>query len=170
MLSEKMVKLLNEQVNKELYSAYLYLDMANFYTGKNLKGFANWYYVQAQEEMAHAMLFRAYILREGHSVELAAIAKPEVSFTGLMDPLKKAYQHEVYVTGTIHNIYAAAQEEKDFRTINFIDWFVKEQAEEEDNANDLVQKFEMFGQDMKALYLLDSELATRTYTPPTLTI
>ncbi|AVM68720.1 ferritin [Lachnospiraceae bacterium oral taxon 500] len=170
MLSEKMVKLLNEQVNKELYSAYLYLDMANFYTNKNLKGFANWYYVQAQEEMAHAMLFRAYVLREGYPVELEAIARPDVAFAELVDPLKAAYQHEVYVTGTIHNIYAAAQEEKDYRTITFVDWFVKEQAEEEENASDLVQRFELFGQDMKALYLLDAELATRTYTPPTLTI
>ncbi len=170
MLSERIAKLLNEQINKELYSAYLYLDMSNFYTDKNLKGFANWYYVQAQEEMAHAMLFRAYLLREGYSVELEAVAKPNVVFADLMDPLKEAYKHEVYVTGTIHNIYAAATEEKDYRTIHFVDWFVSEQAEEEDNANDLIQKYEMFGQDKKALYLLDAELATRTYTAPSLTI
>lgn len=170
MLSPKIVKLLNEQINKELYSAYLYLDMSNFYADKNLKGFANWYYIQAQEETAHAMLFRSYLLREGYSVELEAVAKPDVVFKELKDPLKAAYDHEVYVTGTIHNIYAAAQEEKDYRTINFVDWFVKEQAEEEDNANDLIQKFDMFGQDMKALYLLDAELGARVFTPPTLVI
>lgn len=170
MLSPKLVQLLNEQINKELYSAYLYLDMSNFYADKNLKGFANWYYVQTQEEMAHAMIFRDYLLREGYKVELEAVDKPNVEFHELIDPLKEAYKHEVYVTGTIHNIYAAAQEEKDFRTMSFVDWFIKEQAEEEDNANDLIQKFEMFGQDMKALYLLDSELGSRTFTPPTLVI
>lgn len=170
MLSEKMVKLLNEQINKELYSAYLYLDMSNFYADKNLKGFSNWYYVQFQEEMAHAMLFRDYLLREGYQVELEAIAKPDVEFKELNDPLKEAYKHEIFVTGTIHNIYATAQDERDYRTVNFVDWFVKEQAEEEDNANDLVQKYEMFGQDMKALYLLDADLGTRVFTPPTLVI
>lgn len=170
MLSPKVVKLLNEQINKELYSAYLYLDMSNFYADKNLKGFANWYYVQTQEETAHAMIFRNYLLREGYKVELGAIDKPNVEFKELIDPLKEAYKHELYVTSTIHDIYAAAQEEKDFRTMNFVDWFIKEQAEEEDNANDLIQKFEMFGQDMKALYLLDADLGARVFTPPTLVI
>lgn len=170
MLSDKMVKLLNEQINKEIYSAYLYLDMSNFYADNNLKGFANWYFVQFQEEMAHAMLFRDYLLREGYKVELEAIAKPDQVFNELIDPLKAAYQHEVYVTQTIHNIYAVAQEERDYRTVNFVDWFVKEQAEEEDNANDLIRKFEMFGQDMKALYLLDSDLGARVFTAPTLVI
>lgn len=170
MLSPKVVALINGQINKELYSAYLYLDMANFYMNKNLKGFANWFYIQTQEEMAHAMIFRDYLLREGHAVDLEAIAKPDVVYKELNDPLKESYQHEVYVTKTIHEIYAAAQEERDYRTINFIDWFVKEQAEEEDNANDLIQKFEMFGQDMKALYLLDADLGSRTYTPPSLVI
>ncbi|RRD94361.1 ferritin [Clostridiales bacterium COT073_COT-073] len=170
MLSPKVVKLLNEQINKELYSAYLYLDMSNFYADKNLKGFANWYYVQTQEETAHAMIFRNYLLREGYKVELGAIDKPNVEFKELVDPLKEAYKHELYVTSTIHDIYAAAQEEKDFRTMSFVDWFIKEQAEEEDNANDLIQKFEMFGQDMKALYLLDADLGARVFTPPTLVI
>lgn len=167
MLSEKIVNLLNDQINKELYSAYLYLELSNYYADQNLKGFAHWYYVQTQEELAHAMIFRNYLIREGYPVHLETVEKPKVNLTCHLDPLKAAYEHELYVTSTIHNIYAAAQEERDYRTVSFIDWFVKEQAEEEDNAKDLVQRYEMFGEDKKSLYLLDSELGSRTFTPPT---
>ena len=170
MLSKKVVELLNDQVNKEFYSAYLYLDMSNYYKNEGLDGFANWYKVQAQEERDHAILFMDYLQQNGEAVVLEAIAKPAKDFKTFMDPLKEGAAHERYVTGLIHNIYGAAYEEKDFRTMQFLDWFVKEQAEEEDTADDMIKKYELFGSDSKGLYMLDSELAARTYTAPSLTL
>ncbi len=170
MLSKKVVELLNDQVNKEFYSAYLYLDMSNYYKNEGLDGFANWYKVQAQEERDHAILFMDYLQQNGEAVVLEAIAKPDKDFKTFMDPLKEGAAHERYVTGLIHNIYGAAYEEKDFRTMQFLDWFVKEQAEEEDTADDMIKKYELFGSDSKGLYMLDSELAARTYTAPSLTL
>jgi len=170
MLSKKVVELLNEQVNKEFYSAYLYLDMSNFYKNEGLNGFANWYKIQAQEERDHAMLFMEYLQQNGEEVVLEGIDKPDKAFKAFIDPLQEGAKHERYVTGLIHNIYGAAYEEKDFRTMQFLDWFVKEQAEEEDTADDMVKRFELFGSDSKGLYMLDSELAGRTYTAPSLTL
>ena len=170
MLSKKIVELLNDQVNKGFYSAYLYLDMANYYKDEGLNGFFNWYKIQAQEERDHAVLFMDYLQQNGEAVVLEAIDKPDKNFKEFIDPLNEGAKHERYVTGLIHNIYAAAYEEKDFRTMQFLDWFVKEQAEEEDTADDLVKKFELFGGDSKGLYMLDNELSERTYTAPSLTL
>ncbi len=170
MLSKKVIELLNDQVNKEFYSAYLYLDMANYYKDQSLDGFYNWYKIQAQEERDHAMLFIDYLQQNGESVTLEAIAKPDKEFKEFIDPLKAGAEHERFVTDLIHNIYAAAYEDKDFRTMQFLDWFVKEQAEEEDNADNMVSKFELFGSDAKGLYMLDSELAGRTYSAPSLSL
>ncbi len=170
MLSKKVVELLNEQVNKEFYSAYLYLDMSNYYKNEGLDGFANWYKVQAQEERDHAVLFMDYLQQNGEAVVLEAIAKPDKEYKAFIDPLNESAKHERYVTGLIHNIYAAAYEEKDFRTMQFLDWFVKEQAEEEDTSDDMIKKYELFGSDSKGLYMLDNELASRTYAAPSLTV
>lgn len=170
MLSAKVVELLNDQINKEFYSAYLYLDMANYYKDESLDGFYNWYKIQAQEERDHAMLFMEYLQQNGQSVTLEAIGKPDKEFKAFIDPLKTGAEHERYVTGLIHNIYDAAYQDKDFRTMQFLDWFVKEQAEEEDTADNLVRKFELFGSDAKGLYMLDAELAGRVYSAPSLTL
>lgn len=170
MLSKKIVELLNNQVNAEFYSAYLYLDFANFYKDKNLDGFHNWYLIQAQEERDHAVLFMQYMQQNGESVVLEAIAKPDKEFKDFIDPLKEGAAHERIVTALINDIYAVAHEEKDFRTMQFLDWFVKEQAEEEDTADNLVGKFEMFGGDTRSLYLLDQELAGRAYSAPSLVL
>ncbi len=170
MLSKKTVELLNDQVNKEFYSAYLYLDMANYYKSEGLNGFYNWYKIQAQEERDHALLFMDYLQQNGEPVVLEAIAKPDIKFEKFIDPLEEGLKHEKYVTGLIHNIYAQAYEEKDFRTMQFLDWFVKEQAEEEDTADDMVKKFQLFGSDSKGLYMLDSEMASRVYNAPSLTL
>ncbi len=170
MLDKKVAELLNDQINKEMYSAYLYLDMADYYEEESLEGFANWYYIQAQEEMDHALLFRKYLLNNGGKVTLEAIAKPDKVFTKYEDPLEGAYEHEQYVTALINNIYAAAYEVRDFRTMQFLDWFVKEQGEEEKNASDMIKKFELFGHDAKALYMLDNELKARVYTAPSLVL
>ena len=126
MMNEKVAALLNDQINKEFYSAYLYLDMANFYSKKGLDGFANWYEIQAREEQDHAMLMYQYLHNNDEVVTLEAIAKPDKAFTTLMDPLKAGLEHEKYVTSLINTIYAAAQEVNDFRTTQFLDWFIKE--------------------------------------------
>ena len=170
MLDRKVVELLNQQVNKELYSAYLYLDMANYYKDVSLDGFYNWYKIQAMEERDHAMLFMEYLQQNGEKVVLEAIDKPDKEFKEFIDPLKAGAEHERYVTSLIHDIYAAAYDVRDFRTMQFLDWFVKEQAEEEDNADTMVSRFELFGSDAKGLYMLDSELAGRVYTAPSLTL
>lgn len=170
MLDKKVVELLNQQINKEFYSAYLYLDFSSFYKDKGLDGFANWYQVQAQEERDHAMLFYQYLHNNNVRPVLEAVDKPSVSMENLKDPLEAGLRHEEYVTGLIHNIYAAAQEVRDFRTTQFLDWFVKEQGEEETNANDLITKMELFGSDPKSLYMLDNELKARVYAAPSLVL
>ncbi len=170
MLNQKVSDLLNQQINKEFYSAYLYLDIANYYEEQGLKGFANWYLIQAQEERDHAMLFYQYLHNNSCKVTLEAIGRPDKDFADMSAPLSVGLEHEQYVTSLINDIYAAASEVHDFRTMQFLDWFVKEQGEEEDNANDLVTKMKLFGSDPKGLYLLDSELAARVYAPPSLTL
>lgn len=169
-MDKKVAELLNDQINKELYSAYLYLDMANFYDDKGLDGFANWYEIQAKEEQDHAMLMYQYLHNNDVKVTLEAIAKPDKTYKKLMDPLKAALEHEKYVTSLINAIYAAAVKVNDFRTTQFLDWFIKEQGEEEKNSSDMITKMELFGDDARSLYLLNSELAARTYAAPSLVL
>lgn len=170
MLDAKVANLINEQVNKEFYSAYLYLDFSNYYYNEGLDGFGNWYKIQAQEERDHAMLMLTYLQNNGEKVVLEAIAKPDVELKEFIDPLNEGLKHEQYVTSLIHNIYDAANSVRDFRTMQFLDWFVKEQGEEEKNAEDLVKKFTLFGSDPKGLYMLDNELAARVYAAPSLVL
>lgn len=170
MLNQKVAELLNEQIVKEFYSAYLYLDFSNFFSEKGLDGFANWYRIQAQEERDHALLFYDYLHNNNEKVTLGAIDAPNVKMEVLMDPLREGLAHEEYVTDLIHTIYAAAKDVNDFRTMQFLDWFVKEQGEEEKTAEDLIKKLELFGQDGKGLYMLDSELASRSYSAPSLAL
>ena len=169
-MDQKVAALLNEQVNKELYSAYLYLDIANYYIDLDLDGFGTWYSVQAQEERDHALLFIQYLQNNGVRVTLNAIAKPDQEFHTPLDPLNVAAEHERYVTSLIHTIYDAAHTVKDYRTMQFLDWFVQEQGEEEKNADSLVKKYQLFGSDPKGLYMLNQELAARAYSAPSLTL
>ena len=170
MLAQKLMELLNTQVNKEFYSAYLYLSFSNYYADQGLEGFANWFRVQAQEERDHAMLFMQYMQNNDAKVTLEAIDRPQAVLENIMDPLKAGLEHEQYVTALIHTIYDAAFSVKDFRTMQFLDWFVKEQGEEEKNASDNIKKMEMFGSDPKGLYMLDSELGARVYAAPSLVL
>ncbi|MBQ9991252.1 MAG: ferritin [Lachnospiraceae bacterium] len=170
MLDKKVVELLNQQVNKEFYSAYLYLDFSNFYYDHGLDGFGNWFKIQAQEERDHAMLFIQYLQNNGEAVELEAIEKPEVDKSNAKTILAETLKHEQYVTSLIHDIYDAAQSVKDYRTTQFLDWFVKEQGEEENTADNLLKRYELFGDDPKSLYMLDNELGTRTYSAPSLVL
>ena len=169
-MDQKVAYLLNDQINKEFYSAYLYLDMANFYSRKGLDGFANWYEIQAKEEQDHAMLMYQYLHNNDVEVTLEAIAKPDKAFSTLMDPLQAGLEHEKYVTSLINNIYSAAVAVNDFRTTQFLDWFIKEQGEEEKNSTDLITKMELFGDDARSLYMLNSELAGRVYSAPSLVL
>ena len=170
MLDTKVKELINTQINKEVYSAYLYLDFSNYYSDLGLDGFAHWYEVQAQEERDHAMLMRQYLHNNGEHVTLDAVAKPDAVYDGARDPLKLALAHEQYVTSLINTIYAAADAVHDYRTMQCFDWFVREQGEEEKNAEDLIKKFQLYGSDAKGLYALNQELLARVYTAPSLVL
>lgn len=170
MLAEKVAHLLNEQVTKEFFSSYLYLSFANYYEEQGLKGFAHWYEIQEQEERDHAMLFRKYLQNNDHVVTLGMINKPDKQFQGFIDPLRAGLQHEKFVTSLIHTIYDEAYQVKDFRTMQFLDWFIKEQGEEETTAADLIKKYELFAGDPKGLYMLDNELNARVYAAPSLVL
>lgn len=169
-MNKKVSALINDQINKEFYSAYLYLDFANYYAGVGLEGFENWYKVQAQEERDHAMLLRQYLQNNSEKVTFEAIAKPDWTPGDNMAPLQKGLEHEKYVTSLINTIYSAANDDHDFRTMQVLDWFVKEQGEEEKNATDMITRMQLFGSDPKGLYMLNSELMGRVYTAPSLVL
>ncbi|GAA0691622.1 ferritin [Clostridium cadaveris] len=170
MLTEKVAKLMNEQINHEFYSAYLYLSFSNYFVENGLNGFANWYQVQAQEERDHAMLLVKYLQNNEVKVNYESIKRPDNTWANSMEVLRAGLEHEKYITDLIHDIYTEAQENKDYRSLQFLDWYVKEQGEEEMNANELIKKFELFGDDTRALYLLDQELEARVYAAPSLVL
>jgi ferritin len=164
MLSEKLQKALNEQINNELYAAYQYLAMAEYFAARNLDGFAHWMRLQREEEIGHAMkIFDFVIDRDGH-VRLGAIAAPAAKFTSPLDVLKKALEHERAVTEKINGLYAAAKKENDYPTEALMQWFVLEQVEEEASALKVVERLEMAGDDKAALLMLDREMGQRTAT------
>jgi len=167
-MNDKIAFLLNQQINKEFYSAYLYLDMSNYYDGLDLDGYANYYMIQAQEERDHALLFMKYMQSIGLKVTLDAIDKPDKIFSSVLDPLEAAAEHERYVSALINDIYHECHEARDYRTLKFLDWFVDEQREEEESADAMVSRYKLFGQDPRGLYLLDQEYAGRVYAAPSL--
>lgn len=160
-MDKNVARLLEDQINKEFYSAYLYLAMSNYYYDKNLDGFAHWFDVQAAEEVDHALKFLKYLQDNEVKVILEAIAKPEADFTDPKQPLEAALKHEKYVTGLINAIYRAARDADDYRCCQFLEWFIAEQGEEEKNTAELVAKFDLYGRDGKGLYLLNAELKGR---------
>ncbi|MBE6348862.1 MAG: ferritin [Spirochaetaceae bacterium] len=166
MLHEKIASLMNTQINKEMFSAYLYLDFANFFESKGLSGFASWYKIQAKEEMDHAMLFYQYLQNNNAKVKLEAIGAPDIKLVEFMDPLEEGLRHEEYVTSLINKIYSVAMEYKDYKSMDFLNWFIKEQGEEELNAYTLIDRMELFGSNNTGLYILNNELANRKYSPP----
>lgn len=165
-MDQRVYELLNDQINKELYSAYLYLSFADYYEEEGLSGFANWYEIQAQEERDHALIFRNYLHDNGCKVKLLAIEQPDKKFSTYLEPLEAALEHEKYVTSLINGIYAAAVDVHDYRTIEFLGWFIEEQQEEEATADDMITKMKLFGADAKALYDLDKENQDRSYSVP----
>ena len=170
MISEKMLNAINEQIKLEFESSYAYIAMEAYFMGKNLNGFANFFHVQAQEERDHAMLFMQYMHNNGLKVTLEAIGKPDVKIENFMDPLVESLAHEKFVTASINDIYAAAEESKDYRTMKFLDWFIEEQGEEETNADTNIKNYELFGGTPQGLYSLNAEMATRVYAAPSLVL
>jgi ferritin len=166
-MDAKVLQLINDQINKEFYSAYLYLSFADYYEEEGLDGYANWYEIQAQEERDHALIFRNYLHDNGERVKLGPIAGPDMTFTSHIEPLEAGLEHEKYITQTINDIYAAAVEANDYRTQKFLGWFIDEQLEEENTASDMIDKMRLFGGDARSLYELNQEYAARTYTTPT---
>lgn len=163
-LDKQLAALLNSQINMEFYSAYLYLEIHSYYAEQELNGFANWYFVQTQEERDHALLFVKYLQNNGEKPQLTDVKAPTVLFGNFKEPAERR------VTTSINNIYGHAYVIKDFRTMQFLDWFVKEQGEEEKNAETILKKYDLFGNDPKGLYMLDHELGTRVYAPPSLVL
>ena len=161
MISKKLAEMLNEQINKEIYSAYLYQDISNYYAGKGLKGFSNWFAVQAGEELDHAKKINGYLIAEGVVPVLGMIAAPASKFEDARTPLAAAYEHEKFITSSINDIFKTADAEEDYRTKRFLGWFIDEQAEEERNASDLVAEYDLFGATSQGLFMLDSKLGER---------
>ncbi|MDD4134372.1 MAG: ferritin [Eubacteriales bacterium] len=161
MIKKEIAKMLNEQINKELHSGYLYMEFANYYEDTNLPGFAHWYVKQAGEEYEHAMKIRTFLQDAGEKVTFTQLADPAVNFSDPKAPLIEGLKHEQYITRSINDIYEKAVELKDHLTANFLQWFIKEQGEEETNAQLLIDKFELCRGGGSALYMLDKELGHR---------
>lgn len=166
MISQEMQKLLNEQLQKEFYSAYLYLSMVAYFEEQNLKGFANFFRVQVQEERDHAMMFFKYISHVQGTVKLLQINQPDIVFNSPLEVFEAAYNHELFVTRSIYSIVDQSIEEKDHKTNSFLQWFVNEQAEEEANMDDNVKKLQLIGDDKRGILMMDAELMARVYVAP----
>ena len=166
MIYEKLQEEFNVQINKELYSEYLYLAMKTYFEELNLQGFVNWFNVQLQEEHAHAMGMYDYLLERGGKVELRAIDKPEVKGSTPLEVFEHVLEHEQYVTSRINEMLDVAEEVKDRAAISFLDWYLKEQVEEEANVGSVIATLKLIGEDKKALLMLDKDLATRTFVAP----
>jgi len=165
MTDAKVVKAINEQINAELYSAYLYLAMSAKATEMGLPGIANWLFIQYQEETAHAQIFYKYLTRVNAPVSLKAIDEPPSKFGSALEIFEQVLKHEQKVTSLIHGIVALARKGNDFAAENMLQWFVNEQVEEEENANDIIAKLKL-ASGGNGLFMIDRELGTRTYVPP----
>ena len=161
-----MEKAFNDQINKELYSEYLYLAMKSYFVELNLQGFVNWFDVQVQEEHAHAMGMYDYVHERGGKVELFAIDKPEVEGKTPLEVFEQVLKHEEFVTSRINALMDVAEEVKDRAALSFLDWYLKEQVEEESNVGGVLATLKLIGDDKKALLMLDKELAARTFVAP----
>ena len=160
-MNKRVAELINDQINKEFYSAYLYLEFANYYDSIGLDGFENWYRIQAQEERDHAMLFYQYLHNNDIKVEFKAIDQPVCDLKDKMDPLKKGLEHEKYVTSRIHDMYEVALAEKDYAAQSHLKWFIDEQVEEEASASEIVEKLQMVGDNVGGLFIIDGQLGAR---------
>lgn len=160
-LSKKMVSSINDQINAELVSAYIYLDIADYYVEKGMVGFGAWFKKQAKEEIEHAEKFIDYLHANGAKVVLADVTAPKDKYDDLRAPLVKQVEHEEYVTSLIYKLMDLAVKEKDYRTQELLRWFVQEQFEEEEHSHNLLDQYDLYGKDIAALMKLDKELGER---------
>jgi len=166
MISQKMQDAINDQINYELYSAYIYLSMSAYFNSLNLPGFANWMRVQTQEETVHAMKFFDFVNERGGDVLLKTIEGPATSWASPLEPFEVALEHEQKVTARINNLVDVAIAERDHATNIFLQWFVTEQVEEESSADNIIRQLKLIGEDRSALFMIDRELAARVFVPP----
>lgn len=166
MLNEKMEKAFNDQINKEFYSEYLYLAMKAYFAEMNLQGFVNWFDVQVQEEHAHGMGMYNYVLERGGKIELETIEKPVVEGTTPLEIFEQVLAHEEFVTSRINALMDVADEVKDRAALSFLDWYLKEQVEEESSVGGVLATLKLIGDDKKALLMLDKDLAGRVFNAP----
>ena len=163
MLSSKLHTAINEQINAELWSAYLYLSMSMDAEAKGLKGVANWFYVQWLEEQDHARILMNYLNSRDAKVSLKPIAEVRTEWDSVLEMFQETLKHEKVVTGLINNLAAIAAEDRDFASSNMLVWFINEQVEEEESARDMIFATESVEGNKYGMYQLDKELATRTY-------
>ncbi|MHC4739957.1 MAG: ferritin [Planctomycetota bacterium] len=166
MISEKVEDALNEQINAELYSAYLYLSMESYFESVSLAGFANWMRIQTQEELMHAMKIYDFVIERDERVLLKAIEQPQNAWESPLAAFEAVYKHEQKVTGLINDLVNLAIEERDHATSTFLQWFVSEQIEEEKNACDIVGKLKLIGDSPQALFMMNDQMAQRVFTQP----
>lgn len=162
-MDKGLVKSINDQINFELYSAYIYLSMASHFKAQNLNGFANWMDVQVQEELVHTTKFYNFLHDRNEDVEFGAIAKPPAKWDSPLAVFEHALKHEQLVTKRINSLADQAAKVSDHATSNFLQWFINEQVEEEANATNVIQQIKLFGD---SLFMLDRELGQRVFTPP----
>ncbi len=167
MIKEKMLNALNEQINAEQYSSLLYLSMSAWYSDKGLPGFANWMYIQFQEEMTHANKFFKYVVERGGRVQLKAISQMHVEFDSVIDVVEKTLAHEQHVTALVNNLVDVAIEERDHATQSFLKWFVDEQVEEESNVQEILDTLKLINGQGNGIFMLDRELRQRVFVDST---
>ena len=168
MIDKKLEAAFNDQINKEFYSAYLYLAMKTHFEEMNLQGFVNWFDIQVQEEQAHGMGMYDYVHERGGSVVLETIDKPIVKGSTPLEIFEQVLEHEQFVTSRINALMDVADEVKDRAALSFLNWYIKEQVEEEASVGGVLDTLKLIGDDKKALLLLDKDLATRVFNPPTI--
>ena len=160
-ISKKIVAALNSQINKEFSSGYLYLSMSAYLEANNLLGFANWMKLQAKEEESHGFKIYNFILERGGEIDLLGIEKPKSDWKSPLEIFKATYEHELKITEAIYNLVEIAKEEKDYATLEFLNWFVKEQVEEEANTSFILEKLELVKDNIGGLFIIDKELGMR---------
>ena len=166
MITQKMTDALNKHVNAELYSSYLYLSMAAYASHKGLSGAGNWFYVQAKEEMVHVQLMYNYLESQSARIVFDAIEKPPAEFGAMLGLFEAVLAHEEMVTGLVNDLMSLAVEDKDHATMTFLQWFVTEQTEEVKMSKDIIDKLKLAGETGPGVFMIDNELAARTFTMP----
>jgi len=165
MVTEKMQSALNDQLNKELFSSYLYLSMAAYFEAESYSGMARWMYLQAEEEHQHALKFYDYLIKVGGRVKFTAIEEPQFEWESPAAAFQAAFEHEQFISKSINELVDLAMNEKDHATATFLHWFVDEQVEEEATVSEIVDNFKMIGDSKSALFMLDRELGQRVNAP-----